>query len=461
MTGIRKILFWVVPFLIVCSFLIKSLYAEHVYSTQVNELENRLKDARQREEKAVVIRHVSKQMEEIAYQQKEVSDEQRKEAEFQASENFRMKLRVEEEWKNAVTSQQEAVKAYRLADSRKALAEERQYQAEHAKRVADTLTYLTLGRSLGSLSVTQYKAGNYEIASLLAYAAWDFIRKYRGDVYLSSVFNALSLSAGLSSVWQRHKGGISAITFSPDRETKDAFYTVSKYGELLFWSRDAYGIYRTKTLFFDPQFDFRAAYIDSSGGLRVLSYDGKVLRFSQGKQLMSQWDNPLLPDSCLNAMKNNDCKAPVTAWGHCPKSKQLAIGYEDGTLLLFDAERKNVRKLVGHRSAIAAIVIRENKLYSCSYDRTLRLWNLSAEKLEPVVILESTSWLHSLAFDPSEEMLLAGDENGNLYRLCVSPDRMAAYIRKNLSRNFTHEEWAYYMGNQLPFEVYTSKKGDL
>lgn len=518
MTRTRKILLISVPFLVVCVLLIKLLFVEHSYLIQSNKMGNKLKEAEQREEKAVVIRHVSKQMEEIAYQQKDIADKQRKEAELQAAENFRMKLRVEEEWKNAVTAQQDALEAYRQADKQKALAEERQYQAEYAKRVADTLTYLTLGRSLGSLSMTQYKIGNYEIASLLAYSAWSFVKKYRGDVFLSSVFNSLSLSAGRSSVWQRHKGGISAIVFPTVSGTEDTLYTVSQYGEILLWSGDEQGGYRTKTILSEPQHDFRDGSVDSNGALYALSYGGKLLKLSHGQQqifhlegtdytqmmfvnekcllssaagivLFSGKEQPLYssPDiTCMGKTNNSLCigrsngdilqitlsgeenmsvrnehHAPVTAFGYCPKSGQFAIGYVDGTLLLFDSELKTFRKLVGHRSAITALVLRKSKLYSCGYDRTLRLWNLSVEKPESVVILESSSWLYSLALGSDGDTLFAGDENGNLYRMCVSPDRMAANLKKNLSRNFTREEWAYYMGNQLPFEVYTTQKDDL
>lgn len=518
MTKTRKILFIGVTFLVVCVLLIRLLFVERSYLIQSDKMENRLKEAEQREEKAVVIRHVSKQMEEIAYQQKDISDKQRKEAELQAAENFRMKLRVEEEWKYAVAAQQEALEAYRLADKQKALAEERQYQAEYAKRVADTLTYLTLGRSLGSFSVTQYKTGNYEIASLLAYSAWHFVKKYRGDIFLSSIFNSLSLSARYSSVWQRHKGGISAIVFPSASQAESAFYTIGKYGEILIWNEDGRGGYRTKPILSEPQYDFRAASVDSNGTLHALCHDGKLLKLSHGQQqmfplagmhytqmmfinekclllsatgsvLFAGEEQPLYssPDiTCMAKLENSVCMgrsngdiirttlsgeetipvknyhhSTVTAFGYCSSSKQLAIGYGDGTLLLFDPEQKTYRKLVGHRSTITALALRESKLYSCGYDRTLRLWNLSVERPESVVVLESSSWLHSLAFDPDEDMLFAGDENGNLYRMCVSPDRMAANIKKNLPRNFTREEWAYYMGNQLPFEVYTSKKDDV
>lgn len=493
-------------------------YVEHTYFTRIDYLENLVSDARQREERAVVVRRVSKQMEEIAYQQKEISDRQRKQAEWQAGENFRMKLRVEEEWKKAVAAQQEALTAYRLADKQKALAEERQYQAEYAKRVADTLAYLTLGRSLGSLSITQHHTGNEVIASLLAYAAWSFTDRYQGDVFLPSVFNSLSLSAGQTSAWQNHKGGVAAIVFAPGTAGKEAFYTVGNYGEILLWERNVRDGYHTRTLLSGQQFDFRAACIGPDGGLYALSFDGRLLEFSQGRyqffplkgkkytQMMSLDEKTILlsategvviageeqplyyrpdvscigkTDSCLlvghkngdvvrmglsgkiNSDTVNYYQCPVTAFGYCPRSGRFAIGYEDGTILLFHSHEASFQRLVGHRSAITSILLHEDKLYSCSYDRTVRLWNLSADRLESVVVLEGSFWLRTLALVSDRELLLAGDEGGTLYRLSVSPDSMAACIKRNLLRDFTPEEWAYYIGNQIPFEHYTSKEHGL
>lgn len=475
----------------------------------VSKLEIQLEEARKREEKAVIVRSVSKQMEEIAYQQKSISDRQRKEAEVQAEENFRMKLRVEKEWKRAVKAQEEAVKAYRLADRQKALAEERQLQAEYAKRVADTLTYLTLGRSLGSLSITQYNAGNYEVASLLAYSSWNFVKRYHGDTFLPSVFNALSLSSGQPSVWQKHRGGITSIVV-PDGDNGTELYTVSKYGEIVTWKKDLSGIYQPEVLLSDSQYDFRAACADANK-LYALSYDGRVLSVSKEKSVhvftteskgytgMLLWDDqPLLLSAAGNifymegkkrfsnladvtCIANNThrlfagCKSgdiflidaagnskilgnyyrvAVTALCHHPERELLAVGYADGTLLIIGVNGNTIQRLVAHRAAISGICILEDKLYSCSYDRTLRLWNLTTERQEAVTVLESSSWLQAMASSFDGTVLFGGDGNGAFYQMSVSPDNMATQIRNKLSRNFTPEEWAYYMGSQIPFETY-------
>lgn len=517
MTDLRKIIQLGLPFCL-AGILAAGLVFQRCNTLQsVADLEMRLEEARKREEKAVMVRSVSKQMEEIAYQQKGISDRQRKEAEVQAAENYRMKLRVEKEWKRAVKAQQEAVKAYRLADSQKALAEERQLQAEHAKRVADTLTYLTLGRSLGSLSITQYKAGNYDVASLLAYSSWDFVKRFHGDTFLSSVFNALSLSSGQPTVWQKHKGGITSIVVSANSGSETPLYTVSKYGEILAWKKDAHGIHHAKVLFTNSQYDFRMACAVTDNELYILSYGGEILKLSkEGQSYIPETkgtnyvgmailagNKPMLLSStgaiisgenkkkfsdlsdvsCMCEVKNGHgllvgCKSgnvflldtlgnkkrlgnyyhsAITALCHCTEKELLAIGYDDGTLLLTSADGKKLQRLVAHRSAISCLCIRQDKLYSCSYDRTLRLWNLAAERQEAVTVLESSSWLHTMAFSHDGAFLFAGDGNGNLYRMSVSPDDMALRIRHKLPRDFTPEEWTYYMGNRIPFETYTLK----
>lgn len=516
MTNMRKIILAGLSLCLAGLLGVGIVSQKYCINKTITSLEAQLVEAYKREEKAVIVRSVSKQMEEIAYQQKGISDRQRKEAELQAAENYRMKLRVEEEWKRAVKAQEEAIKAYRLADRQKALAEERQLQAEYAKSVADTLTYLTLGRSLGSLSITQYKAGNYDIASLLAYSSWNFVKRYHGDTFQSSVFNALSLSSDQPSVWQKHQGGITSIVVPAKGVNNSVLYTVSKYGEIVAWKKNSSGVYHAKVLFADYQYDFRAACIDATGRLYALSYNGIVLMLSEDKPVpvfttegkgyisMLLWnDKPLLLSttgeiicaegknkfcdladvSSMCMVENGNglfagCKngdiflvdtagsfkklgnyhhATVTALCHNPKGKLLAVGYTDGTLLLIGADGRIIQQLVAHRTTISDICILKDKLYSCSYDRTLRLWNLSAERQEAVTMLESSSWLYTIASGIDETDLFGGDGNGFFYQMSVSPDSMAIQIRNKLSRNFTPEEWTYYMGNQIPHENYVSE----
>lgn len=448
-------------------------------SVRIDALESELQEARQRAEDAVLIRSVSKQMEEIAYQQKGLSDHQRQRAEQQAQENYRMKLRVEEEWEHAVSSQQEAERAYKVAESQRRLAEQRRLQAEKAKQKADTLAYLALGRSLGSIAMTQYRTGNNVTASLLAYAAWLFVKRYGGDTYQSSVFNALTLISGQPDSWQRHRAGISAIVC--DHWSRHNIYTCGRYGEVVKWEKTTDG-YDTEILYSNPEDDFRGAFLDANHVLHALTYAGKTVTFNHplethdiGKKkcvallptLSGIW--LLTQDGQLYDLKGNVLPVSYKADRMCGNVTVTAIttditkgvtawGYDDGNILLTDSQGNLLKKLTGHRAGITGIAIQDGRLYSCSRDRTLRIWNLREERTEPVTALQVNAWLLCLTMSPDCKQLFTGDSDGYLYRLSISPDDMAETIRKRLSRNFTPQEWRYYIGDGVPYETFTDKR---
>ena len=142
------------------------------------DLEQQLSQLRKEEQRSAVVRSVSKQLEEIAYQQKEVSEEEREKAIQQKRMADEMRLRSEVERQNAlvaqnkaIASEQQAQEARSIAESERQTAEHQRIQAELSKRVTDTLSYIALGRSLGSMSSVQAQLGNKELADLLAYSS--------------------------------------------------------------------------------------------------------------------------------------------------------------------------------------------------------------------------------------------------------------------------------------------------
>lgn len=169
----ENIIRWIIA--VPCILLTVCLVLYRAYRHSASDRERlalSLEEFRDKEKKSVLIQRVSQQMEEIAYQQKDISEKRRQEAVAQTQKANRMQQQAELARERALAAQLEAEKAYRMADEQKNLAMERQLQAEQSKRVADTLAFLALGRSLGTLSVTQYRSGNMELASLLAYTAW-------------------------------------------------------------------------------------------------------------------------------------------------------------------------------------------------------------------------------------------------------------------------------------------------
>ena len=91
--------------------------------------------------------------------------------------------RAEIERQHALVAQERAVEASKVADNQRSIAEKERSQAEHSKRVADTLSYISLGRTLAAASLKVLDQKNLELAHLLAYAAYLYTDRYKGDVY--------------------------------------------------------------------------------------------------------------------------------------------------------------------------------------------------------------------------------------------------------------------------------------
>ena len=185
---------------------------------RINDLESQISELQRKEKHATVLRSVSAQMEDIAYQQKAISDEKREEALQQTRLANEMRERSEIERQHAiiaqnsaVVSQQKALEAYDQAESQRQIAEHQRIQAEFSKRVADTLSYIALSRSLGSLAVAQSKSGNQEIADMLCYASYIFSRRYMGDVNNPAIFEALTLCSESKKEWPEHDAPVSCI----------------------------------------------------------------------------------------------------------------------------------------------------------------------------------------------------------------------------------------------------------
>lgn len=487
-------------------------YAHDRASAQTTKLYSQLTDLSNKEKRTSVIRRISKQMEDIAYQQKDISEKQREEAVMQTRIANEMRRQAEAERFKAQEAEKQAVLSYNLAKEQRSLAEVKQQQAEYSKRVADTLSYIALGRSLGSLSTMQYQAGNHDAASLMAYAAWLYTSRYQGDVYQPAIFNALTVNSGSVTSWNGGKGGITRIVPYPD--SKDAFITVSKYGEIVRWQHTDSELC-DKLLFNDSNYDFRDALIDSRNTIYALSHDGtlivkpeneeakhillgekgfmRILPFSSTYLLLiAERSLSFYQEGTLKHLRTIPLSHPVSAVGHKDKDYILfgqegfafkinsegqvvpfstmikekvtayawspllqigAAGSASGAIYLFNADGAILKRLVRHRSDITQLSFSGNYLISSSYDCTLNQWNINQGKLEPVTIRTASSWLYCFAL-LDEETIWTGDESSILSQIVISPETMARHIRSNLKRDFTNDEWSYYIGENIPFESF-------
>jgi hypothetical protein len=210
-------------------------YSEH---KRVSEMESQIAGLQKDQKRSVVLRSISNQMEDIAFQQKEISDEQREEALQQQRMADDMRQRAEVERQNAleaqhkaVVSEQQAQEARHVAENERLMAEHQRVQAEFSKRVADTLSYIALGRSLGSVAMAEEMSGNSELATLLAYASYLYTTRYKGDVYYPAVFQSLLLTSQGMRNYPKHRGAVMCVYDLPAKEER--IITADSYGTIM------------------------------------------------------------------------------------------------------------------------------------------------------------------------------------------------------------------------------------
>lgn len=493
-------------------------YHEH---DKVSDLEARIKVLEQQEMRSAIDRSVSLQMEEIANEQREISDDKREEAlqQTRVANEMRQRSEIErmnaiEAERNAVASEKKAHEATKLAENERKIAEHQRIQAEMSKRVADTLSYIALGRSLGSLSTIQYQAGNDEIANLLSYASYLYTDRYGGDIYYPAVFQSIMESSKSISSWTEHTGAVMNLEFMTGENNR--LISISNYGEILLSERQGNKL-KVTPLFKDSHYDFRDVLIEKisgniyavsrTGHLVVILNDLKTVKviplenmlhpmrlhdFSEknliviGEQSIAVVDIkrniinttkqlpfkvtmasrkaklPLLFDDkgYMHLVEGLDkfdtTKIPVqgnvTAYCESKNTGMEAFGMSDGTIWL--NHRGEMQKLVGHSSRISKMKLNGRRLYSASYDGKVNLWITDKDKAEPMQLLANGSWIMHFNFDSTKNTFWLGDMKGNLKAVNISVPEMIKEVRKRIKRDFTKEEWNYFIGQNVPYESF-------
>ena len=500
------------------------LYLHRDDQRRISELESQLSTLRQQEQRSAVDRRVSKQMEEIAYGQQALSEERSQEAIRQSEIAQRMTLLSEAERKKAIEAQgiaeqsaTEAMNAYQMAERQRSEADRQRQQAEHAKLVADTLNYISLGRTLGSQSYAIYQAGDTELGNMLAYASYLYTSDYGGDLYAPAVFQALTQSAGSRRSWSIHNGSIARIDMLSN---SGRLLSVSTYGEVFAHKMTGDRLV-TDRLLSDRQYCFRDVFATKNGKGYAVSSTGHLVvidgnrtqvvpietvdkpfclqNVNDSRQLLIIGENsaalldiatdriigtrrlpfsvvysgrrdykPLLFDNrggmhlvnSLNDMTNEKTgvAGQVTAFASSKNEHLAAYGMYDGTIWLIDASGKK-RKLVGHLSQVTKLKFDGKRLYSSSYDGKLLFWMTGEEQIKPITLFQSGSWLTDFIFGTDKNYIWTGEQNGTVTEYLISLPKIAQRLRQNVKRNFTKEEWNYYVGKGIPYrEVKNSEK---
>ena len=482
------------------------------------ELRSQLEELSEKVSRSEVMQSVNAQMEEIADQERLVSDRQREEAIQQRKvaeeerQNAEQQRHVaEEQRQNAIAAERKAVEASDVAQRQRTIAEQQRAQAEQSKRMTDTLSYIALARNLGSQAATQETTGNTELADLLAYASYKFTHQYGGDVYNPLIYQALSMTSTSMRKWNVGKGAVMKMWGIPKSHS---FATVSTYGEIAIHTKTENGKLHTETIFSNSQYDFRDMVIDDNGTIYAVSHTGhlvygkrdnlhttiiegavkpfRLFIHSDGELLVvAQQSVHLLQTATMSQMRrlslpftttvageddrqlllfdkqgnaytadNGATKVaqkklpfniqPIASYTYNWRNGYEAFGTQDGVILIVD-DKGNVNRLVGHGSRVTRVKFDGNRLYSTSYDGTVRFWPFTQQKIVPITVLDTRQWIISFTFDETMKYIWTGDINGNLSETLIDPFIMAEKIHDKLKRNLTQEEWDYYVGKDIPY----------
>ena len=490
------------------------LYMWHGDSERIKELESQLGTLRKQEEQSAVDRRMSQQLEEIAYGQQALSEERSREAIRQSEIAQRMTLRSEAERQNALRAQAAAEASAEEAKASYQLAEHQRQLAEHARQVADTLNYISLGRTLGSQSYAIYRSGDTELGTMLAYAAYLYTSDNGGNLYTSSVFQALTQAARSKRSWSIHNGRITGVDIS---KQDGGLMTVSTRGELLLHKQEGSRM-KTKRLFDNRDYCFRDVFSANIGKSYAVSHTGhlvvvdgsqtrvvvleNVLRpFSLqpmpeerllliiGEGSIAMYDmatdkvigtrpldftvvstgrhhnRPLLFDHhgrmhSVGSLDNiTSKKVPVAGQvtAFASSAALTAYGMSDGSIWLTYPNGK-VLKLAGHLSKVTKLKMIDDRLYSSSYDGKMLFWMTSDLQIRPITLFQADNWLTDFTFTNDKDYIWTGDNRGTVSEHLISLPVIAKHIRQRVKRNFTQEEWDFYVGKGIPYRKVKSEK---
>lgn len=411
--------------------------------SEIAALQDEIERLESAEKDAAIVKRVSQQMEDIAYQQKAISDQQRDRAEEQSVLATRNAARAEMESRAARQAELKANAAAQVAEQERANAERQQEialeqrdEATHAKNVADTLNRRTQARSLAVSSQVRREAGEDEVADLLAYASWYFLKNNRGNQYYSETFKSLiQATGGIPRYKMRENGAVNAIAAIPG--SGEQCVAVTNFGEVE-WLTASSGADQkritSRSLLFNSEFDFRDVVVKDrkiyalslKGPLCILDFKGNLSKVQladddyfrivkvgdrlliAGHRSLSWFDDGKVSgqvnlSKSLSAITEREgviClfyadgsyaemdasgaireKTPflnmiVTAAYYDKDMECLLLGVIDGTVYPVNKYGRPIEALAAHRSKCASVTMLGPIVVSGAYDKTVYIWSM-------------------------------------------------------------------------------------
>ena len=481
----------------------------------VKEMETELQRLKDGEERASVAKRVAEQMEEIAHDERVMSDAQRDSAERQRllAEEYARQAEKEsraarEAEAKANVARGQAEDASREAERERAKAEQKEQEALRSKNDADTLSYRNLARTLGNASVLARDNDNLTLARQLALTAWYFQQKYGDNDYQAEVFRALVGDDIREAMTPAHSA-VYDIDVTTDGK---AFAICSGYGEILQWKNGD-----MQTVFSDKRYDWRGM-VQEKDAVWAMSYGGSLCRISHNgtmqeyrlpgseyfyieqlpdgrllacarhrvvlfdvktrqslvlreeatrrfntvavtrQEVMYFYDNGSVGNTTTNDWQYHDLRGAggdvVTRAHYDAASDMLYVGLASGNINVMMQGGRLYKTLVGHKAAITdmALAAQEGLLLSVGRDKELHIWNL--KNMDKVSNVVSTSYKFDawpMCVEVTGSKMLCGMSTGKVSQWELSPELLAKSTRDRIPEGLSRSDWNHYVGTRIGY----------
>lgn len=441
-----------------------------------------------------------------AREQAEIAIDASARAERERSEALRQSQIAEQQKSKAEQARTEAEKSEAEAIASQEIANE-----ERAK--AYRLRVLGLGREI---AVKSTQVTDPELKGLMAIQAFKFNDDYNGALFQSEIYKALYEAYKLNlpianSVINTSEQPViqmitrGAIVYSLSKEgtlTKTNWSNSSPESKVLFTktgincmniSADGslailgtntgegigYDLNTSEVIFQTKAFEEAVVSIEaSSNGLILMSSKGSVSRLKTDGSLDATYQTGLKPSAVTSiddqlvfgtkegilAFENPNQDQPTTiqllrknikSLADDPINNRLAIGLENGEILIWDMKTQSIdRSLSAHSAAVTDIEFSSNGsfLLSGSFDRSIQLWKLAEAGKLPYVIRDRSEWIGSVAFGENDTYY-SGEYDGTIRQFYQTTNLLATKLCNALDRPMTPEEWTKHIAEDITYET--------
>jgi WD40 repeat protein/energy-coupling factor transporter ATP-binding protein EcfA2 len=133
---------------------------------------------------------------------------------------------------------------------------------------------------------------------------------------------------------------------------------------------------------------------------------------------------------------------------------ELVAGYSDG-IIRFINNNEYGEEFFAHQSGVTSLFFDPNfdRIISSSYDGTIKIWNRSNIKLEPISLLKHTSWVYCVAADSEGTFIISGGADKQIVITPVITEELVAIVRDKVSKNMRKEDWDRFVGKDIEYKT--------